>query len=247
MQLTQSAQDARVAVNGLEVSAAGNRLEGVIENVTIELRRVTPAPVEVTVASDAASLRGSIDAFVKAYNDLNSLIADQTRYDPATKAAGPLQGNQVAVRMQQQLRETLRATVGDGAMNSLNALGIELQRDGSLSVKETKIEAALASPGSLQDFFAAPGEPPGEGGLARRLVERLGGMLDAEGTIPNATEALRARVRAAEQQQERVTSRLGEIEKRLLRQYTALDANLARISGSFAGIQGLFDSGSGKA
>jgi flagellar hook-associated protein 2 len=124
----------------------------------------------------------------------------------------------------------------------LNALGIELQRDGSLAVKDNKLQAALSAPGTLKNFFAALGDTPGEGGLAHRLVDRLGDLLAAGGTLPSATDALKARQRSAEQQQERVTSRLGDIEKRLLRQYTALDANLSRISGAFAGIQGLIDS-----
>jgi len=239
MQRTQTAADAVVKIDSLEIVATGNRLEGVIENVTLELKRPTTAPVDVDVASDAKALRGSIDAFVKAYNDLNKLIADQTRYDPATKSAGPLQGNQSAVRVQQQVRELLRTTIGDGSFHSLNAIGLELQRDGSLSVNESKMTQALAAPDKLQAFFAAVSETPEQEGFAHRLVERIGNFLDADGTLPAVTESLKARQRQTERQQERLEARLDEIQKRLMRQYTALDANLSRITGSFAGIEGL--------
>lgn len=236
---TQTASDASVKVNGLTIAAASNHLEGVIENVTLDLRRATTAPIEIGVQSDSKAIRESIDAFVKAYNELNKLIAEQTRYDPATKAAGPLQGNQSAIRVQQQMREMLRSTIGDGALNSLNAIGVELQRDGSLAVKESKMTAALALPNELHAFFAAVGATPEEGGLAHRLVKRIGELLDPEGTVPGATESLKARQRSAEQQQERLEARLADIQKRLMRQYTALDANLSRIHGSFAGVEGL--------
>ncbi len=242
LQQTQSAQDARVSVNGLQVSAQGNRLIGVVENVTVELRRVTSAPVEVNVSSDAEALRGSLDAFVKSYNDLNKLIADQTRYDPASKTAGPLQGNQTALRAQAQMREILRATVGTGTPNSLNAAGIELQRDGSLAIVDGRAKAALANPAALQALFAARGATPAEDGLARRLVAKLGDLLGGDGPMVGATDSLRARERSMQQQQERLESRLSEVQKRLLRQYTALDANLSRITGAFAGIQGLLNS-----
>ncbi|MCO5099827.1 MAG: flagellar filament capping protein FliD [Burkholderiaceae bacterium] len=241
MQRTQSASDASVTVNGLTVAATGNRLEGVIENVTLELKRQTAGPIEIGVDSDATALREPIDAFVKAYNDLNKLIADQTRYDPATKTAGPLQGNQTAVRVQQQVRDLLRTTIGEESPNSLNAIGVELQRDGSLAIKESKMGAALASPDKLQSFFGALGDTPEEKGLAHRLVERLGQLLDPEGTVAGATDSLKARQRSAEQQQERLEARLAEIQKRLMRQYTALDANLSRITGSFAGVEGLLN------
>jgi len=239
MQRTQTANDASVKVNGLTVTASGNRLDGVIEHVTLELRRETTAPVEIGVTSDAKALRESIDAFVKAYNDLNRLIADQTRYDPTTKSAGPLQGNQGAVRVQQQMRELLRTTIGDGSTNSLNAIGMELQRDGSLSVNESKMTKALAAPDKLQAFFAAVSDTPDQEGFAHRIVKRVGSLLDAEGTLPAVTDSLKARQRSAEQQQERLEARLADIQKRLMRQYTALDANLSRISGSFAGVEGL--------
>ncbi|HEY0879311.1 MAG TPA: flagellar filament capping protein FliD [Zeimonas sp.] len=241
MQRTQTASDAFVKVNGLTVAAAGNRLDGVIENVTLELKRETTAPIDIGVSSDAKALRESLDGFVKAYNDLNKLIADQTRYDPATKSAGPLQGNQSAVRVQQRMREMLRTTIGDGSFNSLNAIGLELQRDGSLSVNESKMTKALASPDKLQAFFAAVGETPEQGGFSSRLSASITTLLDPEGTLPAVTDSLKARQRSAEQQQERLEARLAEIQKRLMRQYTALDANLSRISGSFAGVEGLLN------
>lgn len=239
LMLTESAQDALVKVNGLDVTASGNRLEGVVENVVIEVRRETTAPIDITVASDPTALRASVDAFVKCYNELNKVLADQTRYEPATKFAGPLQGNQLAVRVHQQLRELMRTTIGDPPANSLSALGIELQRDGSLAVNDTRIAAALASPEKMEQFFAAIGATSEDNGLARRIVDRVSDLLAPDGTLPNATESLKARERSAEQQQERVEARLYDIERRLMRQYTALDANLSRITSSFAGIEGL--------
>ncbi len=241
MQRTQTASDASVKVNGLTVAAAGNRLEGVIQDVTLELKRETAAPVEIGVASDAKALRESIDAFAKAYNDLNRLITDQTRYDAATKSAGPLQGNQSAVRVQQQMRELLRTTIGDGPLDSLNAIGLELQRDGSLAVSEAKMNKALASPERLRAFFAAVSDTPEQEGFAHRLVARIRNLLDPEGALPAVTDSLKARQRSAEQQQERLEARLSDIQKRLMRQYTALDANLSRIAGSFAGVDGLLN------
>lgn len=241
MQRTQTATDASVKVNGLTVAAAGNRLDGVIQDVTLELKRETTTPIEIGVASDAKALRESIDAFAKAYNDLNRLIADQTRYDPATKSAGPLQGNQSAVRVQQQMREMLRTTIGGGPLDSLNAIGLELQRDGSLAVSESKMTKALASPEQLRGFFAAVSDSPEQEGFAHRLVARIRNLLDPEGTLPAVTDSLKARQRSVEQQQERLEVRLSEIQKRLMRQYTALDTNLSRIAGSFAGVEGLLN------
>ncbi|MCZ2413998.1 MAG: flagellar filament capping protein FliD [Burkholderiales bacterium] len=242
--LTQSAQDALVTVNGLQVSASSNLLSGVIENLTLELGRVTTAPVEVTVGSDRESLRASLDGFVKAWNDLNGLLSEQLRYDPATKTAGPFQGNQTVTGIQRQMREILRATLGAGATNSLSALGVELQRDGSLAANAARLDAALADPAAVQALFAQAGATPDEAGLAKRLVSRLDALLGVDGALSGATDSLHAREKSIQQQQERFETRLNEIEKRLLRQYTALDANLAQMAGSLSSIQQLVDAAS---
>lgn len=242
LQLTQLAQDAAVTVNGLQVSASSNLLTGAVENLTLELGRVTSAPVEVTVSSDRESLRASLDTFVKTWNDLNGLLSAQLRYDAATKTAGPLQGNQTVTGIQQQMREILRASVGTGAANGLSALGIEFQRDGSLAANATRLDAALANPAAVQSLFARAGATPDDAGLARRLVSRIDALLGIDGAIPGATDALHAREKSIEQQRERLDARLTEIEKRLLRQYTALDANLAKMAGAFSSAQRLLDS-----
>ncbi len=242
LQLTQSAQDALLSVNGLQISASSNRLSNVIENVTIELGRVTSGPVEVSVGSDGESLRDSLQAFVDAWNAANTLLSDQLRYDPSTKSAGALQGNQNVLRIQQQMREVLRGTVGAGTPDSLSALGIELQRDGSLTLNASRVDAALADPAAVQAFFARADIGGDGGGLARRLISRLDAILGTDGAVTSATESLQARERSVGQQQERLEARLGEVEKRLLRQYTALDANLARMTSSLSSIQMLLDS-----
>ena len=85
------------------------------------------------------------------------------------------------------------------------------------------------------------GSDTGQEGFADLLVQRTKALLDPEGLLANATDSLKTRQRSVEQQQERFENRLNEIQKRLMRQYTALDTNLSRINGSFAGVEGLLN------
>ncbi|ODT38475.1 MAG: hypothetical protein ABS55_00420 [Lautropia sp. SCN 70-15] len=240
--LAESARAASLSVNGLPISAEQNLLAETIENLTLELRAPTTGPVDVSLATDREALRERIDNFVKAYNDLSRLISEQTRYDEASRTAGPLQGNQIVNRIQQKLREILRETVGSGTLDSLNAAGIRLQRDGSLAMDESRIEATLANPKGLRALFASAAGDPGGPGIALRVVEILGQTLGADGAIATANESLRAREKAILDQQGRLESRLGDVERRLLRQYTALDASLSQMTSSLASIQTLLKS-----
>lgn len=240
---TQLASDARLTINGLPITGGSNKLDGVIEGVTLNLKKVTTTPVEVSVSSDQEATKATLDKFITAYNDLNKLLSDQTRYDAASKSAGVLQGNAVAVRIQLQLREQMRSPVDGDSGNSLSAAGFDIAKDGSLSVKADKMTSLLADPAKLRQLFAgaAPAAGKPTSGIARLLDERLTSYLDPEGAITSATDSLRSREDTIEKQQARFEDRLKTVQTRLTRQYTALDVNLSRITSSFSAIQGLLN------
>ncbi|MGE0545210.1 MAG: flagellar filament capping protein FliD, partial [Dehalococcoidia bacterium] len=218
-----------------------NRVTDVIEGVTLTLKKTTATPVEVAIGNDQEASRALVDQFVTAYNALNSVITEQTRYDAASKIAGTLQGNSIAVRIQQQLRSQVSTNSAADTTGSLSSAGFKIARDSSLSIDEAGMAALLADPARLKTLFsgkAASGDQPATG-IARLLDAQLATFLDANGAVTGATDALRARQGAIEKQQERFEDRMVDVEARLTRQYSALDVNLAKITNSFAAIQSL--------
>ena len=118
--------------------------------------------------------------------------------------------------------------------------GFSIGRDGSLSIDSEKIDALLADPSRLKTLFG--GTTVGgvtTGGIARSLSQQLSQVLGVDGAITSTTESLQKQRTGIEDRQTRIEDRLEEVEARLTRQYSALDANLARISGSFSAIQNL--------
>lgn len=236
-QRTQSARNAELTVNGLAVSASSNRLDSVIEGVTLDLKKTTTVAVEIDVSTDQEALRASLDAFVKGYNGLATQLAEQTKYDPATKKAGTLQGNSTANTIRLQTRQLVTNQIGSAALKTLSDAGLEVGRDGTLSINETKLKPLLAKPEKLRALLA--GDATTAPGIARQLDAKLTAFLDPEGLIKGATDTLDSRRKTVEQQQTRYENRLTEVEARLRRQYSALDKNLSNITGSLAGIQSL--------
>ena len=158
---TQVARDAKLQINGLDATSASNKVTDMIEGVTLNLKKVDKDPVTVSVESNKDSLKEDVDAFVKAYNKVNSLIADQTKYDPSTKTAGTLQGNATILRIQSQIRSLVRAQPGQ---DGLSSAGFELDRNGALSIKDAKLNDLLNNPDRLRTLFA--GQLPGVGARA---------------------------------------------------------------------------------
>src|SRR5690606_191255 len=106
----QAASNAQVAFHGLALSPAPHSANDLLQNVSLTVHQVRAKPVTVDIATDTEAVRPGIDEFVNAYNELNSLVRSQTGYDPATRVAGPLQGNQTVTMMQSKLR----SIVGSG-------------------------------------------------------------------------------------------------------------------------------------
>jgi flagellar hook-associated protein 2 len=156
--LTQSlaAQDASVTINGLAITSASNTLSEAIEGVTLNLAKTGSATL--TLARDEAAIQTAVASFVKAYNELNTTLAQLGKYDPASKESGPLNGDAVLRSVQARLRATLSGTLGGDGLATLSQAGIAFQRDGSLKLDAAKLASVASTRAAeLEALFAAAG------------------------------------------------------------------------------------------
>ena len=79
---TAAAQDAQLTVNGVSVTSASNTVADAIEGVSLTLLKTGSA--KVTIGRDTSDAKPGIEAFVKAYNDLERTLRDLTKFDPQT-------------------------------------------------------------------------------------------------------------------------------------------------------------------
>ena len=238
----QAAQDAKYTIDGLELSASTNNITNALDGVNLELRQVTTAPVGIEVTPDAQAMRSAVDAFVTAYNTINASLKDLTKYDAGTKTAGLFQGDSVVVQIQTKLREALGgvftpatvpgAAAGGLSLTRLSDAGLEVQRDGSLKINDTKFQGAAADPKALRELFGASGGAGATNhGIARRLADLLGGVLDGSGAIGGALSSLERTSADNQKRQADLESRLEGTRARLVRQYSKLDSDLQAMSG----------------
>jgi flagellar hook-associated protein 2 len=228
----QQAQNALATLNGVQIESASNTLNDAVEGLSLTLRK-QGTEAEVKVEPDTEALKKSVDDFVKAYNESIKLLREQTRYDPATKQAGPLQGDRSGAAMLSQLRGLFNGNGGNSAVFSrLADVGLDLDTDGLIKTNATKLNAALTQGTELKKLFAnVDATNPANEGFAKRFEGWLKLSLDSEGTIESRTQSLQARVKNNEQAQERMEDRVARTEQRLLRQYTALDTRMGQLSG----------------
>jgi len=232
----QAAQDAAYSVNGLALTSATNEITGVIEGATLSLAKAPPpgaAPgttvdAEVVVDQDGAGVRAGVEAFVKAYNDVQKLIADLSKYDPATKTAAVLNSETLLRQLQSGLRGIVGSAMTPASgtdFKRLSEVGVEAQVDGSLSLNATKFDAALkADAGKVARLFTASTGTGTQLGFAQRLMAQVKLVSDPNSALDQRQSALRDAIKRLDSQQEQVEARLALTQARLTRQYSALDA-----------------------
>ncbi len=219
---TQAAGDASFTLNGIDLLSASNSVEDVVPGVTLELLKTTDKTVDINVSDDSALVKEKIEAFKDAYNKLNAMIADLTRYDAASKTSQPLQGDGTIVALQ----STLRGLIGNanGAGEYFSNIGLELQRDGSLSINEKKLTAALKDLPTLEQTLTDT-----TNGLATRVRDFAFQATGVEGNITTRAQSLQDSLKRNESDQERMNLLLEMRQKALLKQYQTLDANMGTL------------------
>ncbi|MFD0669585.1 flagellar filament capping protein FliD [Ramlibacter sp. MAHUQ-53] len=234
---TQAAQDAKYTLDGLALTSPTNTAADAITGVTLTLRKVTTAPVDLTVSVETVAVRKNINDFVNAYNALAKLLAQQTQADPGGKNRGPLQADSTAVGLQSSLRELLRGVVsGLSGPGSLSAAGIELQRDGTLLVKDATLTPLLSNPASLAALFtqAQSGGDTGTLGLGKRIKQWADPFTNETGSLTQRMDGLKSSSTQNQKAQEALQDKLSRTEARLRAQYQRLDNEMSRLNADMA-------------
>ncbi len=228
MTLAQAAGNTEATINGIAVTSTSDTIAQAIGGVTLKATKVTTSPVTVNVSADTGAVKSMLQKVVTAYNELAGFIAEQTKYDPANKTGALFQGDSGMLTLQSQLRGLVgQASGASASFGTLSSIGLELQRDGTLKLNATKLDAALKNLPELQKALANPSSGAGGAGIVTRLAAWAKGMVDAAGPLPARKESIQRSIAQNTKDQERASRRIDEIEKRLRAQYGALDKTMA--------------------
>jgi flagellar hook-associated protein 2 len=157
---TVAAQNASLSVNGLAITSASNSVSGALTGVTLNLSKAGTS--SVTVANNTSAVVSAVQSLVQSYNSANATLKVFGGYNATTKTAGLLIGDSSILQIQTRLRSTLGAALSGTTGNTitnLSQVGIAFQKDGSLSLDNSKLQAAAST--NFSDFaqlFAAVGK-----------------------------------------------------------------------------------------
>lgn len=226
----QYGADAKIKVNDIPVSSATNTFANVVSGVTLTAVATTTTEVDIAVAPNQSVVKAAVDAFVSAFNAVNQSLNELTKYDPATKTAGLLQGDATAIGLQTAMRGILQSTTSGSAYSRLADIGVTQQLGGDLAVDSTKFSTALANGDEVKKLFRTDNNNTLTNGVALKFKNFSKGLLATDGFFSTKDASLKRSLDLNAKDQTRVNAKVSRVEADLNRRYNALDVQLNSLS-----------------
>lgn len=239
----QKAQNSIVNIDGFDVQRSTNQVVGAIQGVTLALTATTTAPVDVTVASDSKGLATKIQSVVTAYNSVLSKI-NTAAGKGSTKASNSELASDSTLRgITNRLSSALQTVKGSGKYNTLGSVGLSLQRDGTLSLDTSKLNAAVtADAGAVSALFA--GTDSSNTGVMAALSSTIKAYNQTgTGLLTQHQSDLQSRVKTMTDSVNREQDRLDRYQTLLQKQFAAMDTTVTSNNSDMSYLTKLYSSG----
>lgn len=143
---------------GLKLENSSNTFSNVIEGVDLTITKAqtaTEQPLTLTIGTDNEATVAQVNSFIDAYNALVTAIDSNSQIGDSGTERGPLAGDATLRSIENQLSNLLRSDYGG---TRLTQVGIEIDRNGKLSLDSNAFEEAQKSMGSkLESMFNGEG------------------------------------------------------------------------------------------
>jgi flagellar hook-associated protein 2 len=211
---TQAAQDAKLKVDGVDVTSSTNSVTDAIQGVTLSLIKTTgSAPanaITVSVQHDNSKVIAALSGLVTAYNSANTAIAT------ATAKGAVLQGDWAVLNLQRQIRSIIGSTQATGtSFTTLTQLGVSFQKDGSLTLDAGKMSTALSANAADASGLAAA--------AGKAIKTAADNVLGPAGPITSETKGINRSITDLATRRKQIQLQLTATQARYQAQFTALD------------------------
>lgn len=232
-----AAKNAKYTIDGIAMESTTNKVTSAISGVTLDLLASDKdKPVTISVDSNSATLKTSVQSFVTAYNALITSINNQTKVtatgDASTTTAGALTGDASMRQLVTSLRSELVNSTGSGAMGSLAQMGITTdQKTGLLSLDDkTWDKAVVKGSANIAKLFT------GDKGLITRMNKATDTYVGSTGLLASRVTDLNTKLTDLTTQQADLDRRMDSLQTSLTAKYTAMDTLIAKINASSSSI-----------
>jgi flagellar hook-associated protein 2 len=220
--------NASLKVDGVTYERQSNSgITDVLQGVTLHLKDTGSTTLQIT--SDTSGIADSVKGLVNAFQDAIQDLKTKTSYDNQQDQSGLLATSSALHGLASELSQLLGAQINTGGtITSLFDLGLEFTRDGTITLTEDTLTAAVANhPDEVKTLFAGK---PGVTGLGTLLTDKLNTITQlSSGAIATEKQATQAQLDRLGTNIASTKARLDRRYDTLARQFAALDTYAAKL------------------
>lgn len=247
---TTRGQSSKFTLDGIEMERNTNTPTDVVDGVTFTLKKADPTKtITLGLTNDTDKELSAVKDFVSQYNSVMSFISEKMDVGDPSKSdnkTGALAGDSTLISLQSKLQSTV---LGGKSVNGVSAstLGLSVDRNGTLSLDETKFKAQLAkNPNAVKDFFFVDTstkystEKTGTGYTAdfKAVLDRYTSTKSgSEGVISLRKSSYQSEIKDYNKQIERITEQIATKRARYVTMFTNLDTAIGNLQSQFSYFQ----------
>lgn len=236
----ESSLNSIVIVNGITYQRQSNTgITDIIQGVTLNLESVGTS--SVIVSDDTELIKSEIIGLVESFNGLVQEIITNSSYAEETEDWGILASSFSVKRLPQELSALMNTIVKTvDSSTSLHDLGMEVNRDGTITLDEDVLNNAISSGyNDVKDLFLGD-EDAGVTGLGDLINGTLRDITMYSGLIDSEKDAVQDQIDRIEEDIETATERLDKRYEDMARQFAMLDVFMSRMQAQSTFIDEMF-------
>ena len=226
-----AAADAELEVNGINILSSSNTISSAVAGLTIDLK-ATFSNQKITVLNDTSQVKAEIKNLITSYNNARATFSSLSSAgsDPDDPLVGSMSSDSVFRTVNTAFRRqfTTVSSTPSGNINYWADMGVSMQRDGTLSLNEDRLDTVLAS--SLDDVITALTADTQDQtdigdasrGLAGDMSATIRTLVTFNGSIANAMTNAKAGLSQYETKLIALDARMERITERYLQQFAAM-------------------------
>jgi flagellar hook-associated protein 2 len=226
-----STLDASFSLNGLPLTRSSNSVADAVTGLTITLK--SAGDTTITTTASSSDISDKLTNYVRAYNDVQDLIAAQYTKDGQGRPSGVLAGDSTLRTIQRQIRDAVggNSTTNGGVYKNLAEIGVVRDTNGKLSLDTTTLNQKLSS--SLGDVQALlSGKTESQKGIAHQLKDANSKLSDdITGLVKQAIDGYKDSIKRTDRNIQDQFARLNNLRESLTRQFAVADAAINQLNG----------------
>lgn len=247
---TTKGQSAKFTLDGIDMTRNSNNPTDVVDGVTFNFKKADASKtITLGLTNDTDKELSAVKDFVSQYNSVMSLLSEKMCVGDPSKEdniTGALAGDSTLITLQSNLQSMV---LGGKSVNGVSAstLGLSVDRNGTLSLDESKFKAQLAKdPNSVKDFFFKDTsskyatEKTGTGYTAdfKKVIDKYTSTKSgSEGIISLRKSSYQSEIKDYNKQIERITEQIATKRARYVTMFTNLDTAIGNLQSQFSYFQ----------